>query len=345
VAPPPQKVDAGRPAPSSASTAVPEHLAIRPRPSGVVPGTLEFDWEPVTLGSNQSFIAVVSVPNGAVSVTLSQELYRRQVEGEHVRVGPVPPAAAGTEGSLTARHTTGESVTFTWRWEPKRVSAPPPAAGGKGGLLSRLFGRSKTADAPAAARAAVKPALSVGERLGSRASLATAVRFFGVETIGQRFAFILDRSGSMHGARWNACLDQFERALQSMPAHAEFVVLLFTTDVDERPNASGWASAHPDNVRDALNWVRSMRPGGGTAAAPAFEHAFGLGVPPDVIFFLTDGDIAGFAPTDYMRMSNGAPTILNTIALECGTSAEALNELAQATGGQFTMIGSAEAAS
>ena len=271
-----------------------------------------------------------------LTVTLEQGMYRRSFSGQGVvKVTTIPPATAGTRGTLTARNNaTGVSATYAWQWQPGSggpVASPPRPVG----LLARLFGKARAAEAP---KAIAKAPASVAERLGARAPLATPLKFFGEEAVGQRFAFILDRSGSMAGPRWEACTNELKRALRALPAQAEFLVELFSDSYVESGDGNGWISASPANVTDTIAWLDGAWPGGGTYPASAFTRVFTLPPPPDVLYFLTDGYVDGFTASACVDLRGSAPTIVNTIALESDASADVLTEIAQATGGRFILV-------
>lgn len=320
---------------------MPENLTIVPRVTGGG-GAIDIDWEPMLLGTNKSYGCVATVrTREPISVTVAQALYRRSAEGNGaVRVAAIPPAPPGTEGTLTARTASGASVTYTWRWEPKAHAAGSGAPPTKRGLLSRLFGG---APAAAAKTRVAKRAATVAERLGTRAKLACAVKFFGIETIAQRVAFIVDKSGSMSGARWDACVAQLEQALWNLNEHAQFTVVLFDSVAD--PASATWSNANATTIDAAIARVKETTPNGGTQPAPAFESVFRMSDPPDVIFFLTDGELGDFTVDQVNNLKRDAPTIINTIALENGAGSEGLNEIAADAGGQFAFIPSAAASS
>jgi len=342
VAPPPKVVAPPPRAEQPAVQTTPvEHLTIAPRPTSSGDGAIECDWEPAALGTNRSYSCTVTTdPSHGLSVTLEQDMYRRSFEGQGaVKIVVIPPAPASTRGSLTARDlTTGASAVFTWQWQPLSsgagASAPPKPAG----LLGRLFGRTKQAAAGAAKARAKSNVATVAERLGARAPLAVSLKFFGQEAVGQRFAFILDRSGSMAGKRWKACTKELVQALRSLPAHAEFFVVLFSNHHVEPGGQSGWMPAERARVEEVIAWLGTVWPGGGTLPASAFERVFSLPFPPDVIYFLTDGEVFGFNPSICADLRGKAPTIVNTIALENGASSDMLRETAEASGGQFVLV-------
>ena len=277
----------------------------------------------------------------ALSVTLAQGMYRRSFDGAGaVKVPVIPPAVAGTQGTLTARHVaTGASATFSWQWQPRsQAGSAMPAPPKPAGLLSRLFGRAKPAAAVATKTQVAPRVASVAERLGPRAAQAVSLKFFGQSAVGQRFAFILDRSGSMSGRRWFACTTQLQKALRSLPDTAEFFLVLFSNRDVEPPGQSGWVRADRDRIERVLAWVSGIHPGGGTDPESAFKRVFSMPYAPDVIYFLTDGELEGFTPATCASLRGGAPTLVNTIALENGASAEALQGMAAQSGGQFMLI-------
>jgi hypothetical protein len=271
-------------------------------------------------------------------------MYRRSFQSQGaLKITVIPPAPATTRGSLTATDlTTGGSATFTWQWQPRSAgaSAAPPK---RAGLLGRLFARAKAVTAVTAKAQSKGKIATVAERLGERAPLAVAMKFFGQEAVGQRFAFILDRSGSMSGRRWEACVQQLVRALRALPEHVEFFVVLFSSRDVEPRGQTGWMRAERGRVDEVISWIGGISPGGGTYPAGAFRRVFSLPSPPDVIYFLTDGEVEGFTPAGCADLRGSAPTIVNTIALENGASAEVLRETADATGGQFILVADAAA--
>lgn len=253
-----------------------------------------------------------------------------------VKVQPIPAAPIGTSGTITVRDDeAGAMASCTWQWHPRSQGAAPVRSAAKSqGLLSRLFRRRS-------GQARIRPkatALTVAQRLGARAASASKLRFFGQEAVGQRFAFVIDISGSMAGPRWNACRKQLEEALLALPLSAEFFVVLFSDTAYEPPEQDGWATAGGKRVKDVIKWIDRINPSGGTFPATAFSVVFRLNERPDVIYFLTDGEIGGFTPDILAELRGSAPTIVNTIALESQASAEALEAIAVESGGTFIHI-------
>ena len=261
--PPPPKASAPPPRaePPVAQPAPVEHLTIAPQALQTSDPAIEFDWEPAALGTNRSYSCTVTTdPAHGLSVSLEQGMYRRSFQSQGaLKISVIPPAPATTKGSLTATDlTTGGSATFTWQWQPR--SAGASAAPAKpAGLLGRLFARAKAVTAVTAKAQSKGKTATVAERLGERAPLAVAMKFFGQEAVGQRFAFILDRSGSMSGRRWEACVKQLVRALRALPEHVEFFVVLFSSRDVEPRGQSGWMRAERGRVEDVIGWIRGSQ--------------------------------------------------------------------------------------
>jgi Ca-activated chloride channel family protein len=103
--------------------------------------------------------------------------------------------------------------------------------------------------------------------------------------------FVLDTSGSMAGAK----LDQAKKALafcvDNLNSDDHFEVLRFATDVE--PVFDRLVDASRENRRRAQEFIRELKPTGGTAIDDALKKAMSLrpgeGKRPYVVIFLTDG--------------------------------------------------------
>lgn len=231
-------------------------------------------------------------------------------------------------------------------------AAPPPAtvaslSGAESSLAFPLPGKPATAK-----RATGATAESAANAVADQPATETA--FFGLPACGRRFAFILDKSGSMDGPRWARCTRELAVALQALPPEAEFVLVLFSEGILEPPGAGGWTRATAQRVAATLAWVGSITPAGGTYPKPAFERVFSLGARPDAVYFLTDGELFGFTPGDCAQIRKGrggffrwlfskpdpdAPqTVINTIALGNDANTGALQAMAAEAGGSCVQV-------
>lgn len=229
---------------------------------------------------------------------------------------------------------------------PAPTAAVPPAAARPAGIT--FPPPPKVAAGQAIRTQATPPATAEAEKVIAN------TRFFGQTARGQRFAFILDMSGSMQGQRWARCARELAMALEALPPNAEFVLVLFSQGLLEPPGAHGWIRAQPERVATTLAWVDTIKPAGGTYPKPAFERVFSLGARPDVVYFLTDGELSGFTPRDCARIRKrkggmlrwlfskpepDAPeTVVNTIALGNDADSLALQSMAAEAGGAFVQV-------
>jgi hypothetical protein len=169
--------------------------------------------------------------------------------------------------------------------------------------------------------------------------------FFGIRSSGSRFAYIVDRSGSMReNGRIAYARDELMRSIESLPDHALFHVVLFSTTHFTPPLQEQWLPARSRAIRRIRAWLNLEEPGGGTQPGSAFESVFSLPQRPDVIFFLTDGEIPPDT-VDLVRTLNdrGRKVVVNTVAFGEEISPEAqevLREIARASGGRYTFFAS-----
>jgi len=117
--------------------------------------------------------------------------------------------------------------------------------------------------------------------------------FFGLRARGSRFGYVIDKSGSMaQDGRWTRLADELLRSLRELPEQASFVVAFYDTSARAFPvGGEPWERARRAGIERFLRWARKISPGGGTEPVYGFNHLLSLDVPPDAIFFMTDGEI------------------------------------------------------
>jgi len=165
--------------------------------------------------------------------------------------------------------------------------------------------------------------------------------FFGVSSSGTRFAYIVDRSGSMsEGTKMAVAKRELARSIESLPDYAHFFVAMFSNGVTVPSFQDDWMRAKPTMVARVIRWLNSeVDPGGGTEPREAFQLIFSLEVRPDVIFFLTDGQIGGFTAEELAAMNGrGRRVVINTIAFGDPSSQELLKTIAAQSGGVYRFV-------
>ncbi len=169
--------------------------------------------------------------------------------------------------------------------------------------------------------------------------------FFGVTSRGSRFAYVVDRSGSMGGGstgtrhKMAVALRELARSITSLPDSAEFYILFFDNTYTGPPMQKDWMPATPYTVRNVVRWLNQVTPGGGTHPRGAFQHLFSMEERPDVIFFLTDGKLQNFASGDLAALnSSGKRVVINTIAFGNDAEQQVLKRMARDSGGEFRFV-------
>ncbi|MEE2719548.1 MAG: VWA domain-containing protein [Planctomycetota bacterium] len=163
--------------------------------------------------------------------------------------------------------------------------------------------------------------------------------FFGITTAGRRFAYIVDRSGSMEGDRMKEAKKELLRSIRSLPDYAKFYIVFYGGSIEEPEMQESWLMARSPIINGVSEWIRRLNAAGGTIPLPAFRRVFGLDERPDVIFFLTDGDITSMSAQQVAELNDrGLRTVINTIAFGDDASQDLLVQIAQDSGGVYRFV-------
>ena len=176
------------------------------------------------------------------------------------------------------------------------------------------------------------------------------VEFFDNTAQGRRICYVVDCSGSMQGL-WGRVKGELVESIGQLQQDQYFCIIVFGAGSILETNGGKMARATEQNKNESCNFINSLNPAGSTNAMAALQQAVKVrdttGLPPDVIYFLTDGfelseqDGLRFAHQVITMMRSFAPkTQINTIGLWPGqTDKRTLETIAGQSGGQFTLIG------
>ena len=167
--------------------------------------------------------------------------------------------------------------------------------------------------------------------------------FFGVGGRGTRFAYIVDVSGSMEQEnRIYTAIAELKRSIGALPDYAEFYVALYSNGaiIADFQRDNGWLRATRTNIARTRQWLDTQQPRGGTYPLEAIEIIFKLPQPPDVIFFLTDGEIPPETPQHIEECvaRRGREIIVNTIGFSSDAGRTVLSDIARANRGVFRFV-------
>ncbi|TVQ60637.1 MAG: hypothetical protein EA378_11160 [Phycisphaerales bacterium] len=175
---------------------------------------------------------------------------------------------------------------------------------------------------------------------GGMAGDAGTASFFGVEAVGRRFAFIVDRSGSMNIAgRWPTLQEKLLEAINGLSPNAQFFVVLFSSDAMAMSGRTTWTDASQAGKTWGRREIGNLPiPSGGTVPSPGFEMVLRVRPRPDAIYFMTDGEFAESQAHEIIRMvaELGIPVHCITFASDEGRVQ--MEMIARATGGSYTHV-------
>lgn len=259
-----------------------------------------------------------------------------------LRESSLPPSPFEPESFSDADTPTPVEVTAIETAQAEKASlAPSPFSD----LLEQLVepkdpgaGPKASAGGPSAS-AAAPPAGGVTKLPIGKAR----VGFLGVEGVGSRFVYVLDRSTSMQGAPLRAVKAQLIASLEAIGPAQQFHILFFNTRVSSLDLTGGQrrlAYGVDEYKARAAKYVLSVTADGGTERVGALDEA--LAFRPDVIFFLTDDETPMTASqlAEIIDDASGGVTI-HTIEFGDGPDHGRRNflvELAEQTGGQHSYV-------
>jgi hypothetical protein len=164
------------------------------------------------------------------------------------------------------------------------------------------------------------------------------VGFFGTRARADSVIFIVDMSGSMEGHRFDRAVEELIHSLNLLQPTQKFFIFFYngvTYPMFEQRN-SKLLPATSGNRAKAAKWIKAFRPEGDTAPEDAIERA--LKMKPQVIYFLTDGEIPNTTRSTAQRFNSEHKTVIHTIAFEYEGGAEQLRGIAADSKGKYRFV-------
>lgn len=160
-----------------------------------------------------------------------------------------------------------------------------------------------------------------------------SAEFFGVAAEGKSFVYVVDKSSSMMGEKFEDARDELIKSINALRPNQSFFVIFFDTSYHLQ-ETSGLVKANSRNKKKVKEWIDLADPFGATEPFEAIEQA--LDLKPDAIFVLSDGEF-GYYLADQVQAINDHFTIpIHTIAFT--TNAQTLKDLADQNKGTYRFV-------
>ena len=169
-------------------------------------------------------------------------------------------------------------------------------------------------------------------------ALCAPPKFTNAKKVPREVILLVDHSGSMEGAKWEAANWAVERFLAGLSEHDSFALGLFhntTKWFAERPR-----KATPDAVREAVTFLKANRDNGGTELGVALEQALdrarSADTPSRHVLILTDAEVSDegrilrLADTEFAKPDRRRVSVL---CIDAAPNVALASELAERGGG------------
>lgn len=182
----------------------------------------------------------------------------------------------------------------------------------------------------------------------------SVMSFYGAESTGNSFCFVLDGSGSMRGGPWEAARQELLKSIGALKPSQRFYIIFFNKDVFSitQPGSSKEATspltATPENLAHAKRWLDTLQITTGEPPMKALEAA--LAIESDCIYFLADGEMSDSVSKrllDMLQKKNRSMDILDgevvtipihTIAYYSDKGLDIMRRIAAENRGQFSYV-------
>ncbi|TWU00453.1 von Willebrand factor type A domain protein [Botrimarina colliarenosi] len=164
-----------------------------------------------------------------------------------------------------------------------------------------------------------------GEEAGS-------AEFFGASAEGNRFAYVIDVSGSMAGERFEKAREELLKSIKRLKKSQSVYVVFYNDQTFVQPRDKLCVATQ--KMKNALKeWIALATPQGGTDPLEAITRS--VSKHPDAVFVLSDGEFGNMV-VDQVTAANKDRVPIHTIGFR--TSATTLQELAERNRGTFSRV-------
>ena len=188
----------------------------------------------------------------------------------------------------------------------------------------------------------------IGKDVGKGKGKTSRVKFFGLESAGNRFVFVIDCSGSMADERrYKRAVYELTRSMDMLETGHRFLVILYNSETYPMLGMTEenirLIPATRTNKKRVENWLNEQQPDSLTMPMVAMKRS--LFLKPSSIYFLSDGEFHDYTIPMLHKYnvddsSTGATKIpINTITLgSTGIGAPMMKYIAHISGGRFRWV-------
>ncbi len=166
-------------------------------------------------------------------------------------------------------------------------------------------------------------------------------KFFGVEAAGNRFAYIVDVSGSMAFAgKLEHLQRELTRSIASLLETSRYLVIPFADDakpLGDKGKAE-WTEASSAGKRWAKTHIDLLQALGGTRPVNGFRLAFATRPKPDAIYFMTDGDFPLEWADEIALLNRRLKVPIHCICFSDAAGEEVMKKIAKDSRGTYTFV-------
>lgn len=157
--------------------------------------------------------------------------------------------------------------------------------------------------------------------------------FFGVDAEGKSFVYVVDKSSSMMGGKFEAARQELMDSIDDLKPNQAFFVIFFDSEYHPQPS-KGILKATFKNKRNMKAWMMNAMSYGGTEPQAALKYA--LDLHPDAIFVLSDGEFDPYVVSQVTDINKDFTIPIHTIGFQ--SNARTLKDLANQNRGKYRFV-------
>lgn len=162
--------------------------------------------------------------------------------------------------------------------------------------------------------------------------------FFGIEARGNRFAYVVDLSASMQGARLEILKQELIASISELRRGAKFFVVTYSSDAQVLDGRTSWVSATDEYKLWARRQISQLQVLSSTEPKHAFRLLRRLGTAADAVFFLTDGNFDAANALEVMTIQRELGVPIHAITLDSRTGEQVMRQIAEASDGTYRHV-------